>query len=136
MHGRGHRKDRIQEAGGWEAWSLDGHMDGRAATDLQPAAQLTGSGNVFLETGAVLSLAAQCAPAVAPHTIAALVVAESPKYVFAFNVNDVASQPHRPPHEDAGIATAPSYMARVYRVDLGTGPTNPSNMPYPRLTWN
>lgn len=45
---------------------------------------------MFLETGAVLSLAAQCAPAVAPHTIAAIVDAESSNYVFAINVNGVA----------------------------------------------
>ena len=65
---------------------------------------------MFLETGAVLSLAAQCAPAVAPHTIAAIVDAESSNYVFAINVNGVASQPRRPRNEAEAIATARSYV--------------------------
>ena len=73
---------------------------------------------MFLETGAVLSLAAQCAPAVAPHTIAAIVDAESSNYVFAINVNGVASQPRRPRNEAEAIATARSYVARGYSAPV------------------
>lgn len=91
---------------------------------------------MFLETGAVLSLAAQCAPAVAPHTIAAIVDAESSNYVFAINVNGVASQPRRPRNEAEAIATARSYVARGYSVDLGLGQINSRNMGWLGLTWD
>jgi type IV secretion system protein VirB1 len=91
---------------------------------------------VFLETGAVLSLAAQCAPAVAPHTIAAIVDAESSNYVFALNVNGVARQPRRPRNEAEAIETARSYVARGYSVDLGLGQINSRNMRWLGLTWD
>src|SRR3546814_10320831 len=83
-----------------------------------------------------LSLAAQCAPAVAPHTIAAIVDAESSNYVFAINVNGVASQPRRPRNEAEAIATARSYVARGYSVDLGLGQINSRNMGWLGLTWD
>src|SRR3546814_1867378 len=88
------------------------------------------------DLGAVLSLAAQCAPAVAPHTIAAIVDAESSNYVFAINVNGVASQPRRPRNEAEAIATARSYVARGYSVDLGLGQINSRNMGWLGLTWD
>lgn len=90
---------------------------------------------MFLETGAVLALAAQCAPAVAPHTVAAIVDAESSNYVFAINVNGVATQPRRPRNEAEAIATARAYVARGYSVDLGLGQINSRNMGWLGLTW-
>ncbi|GAA5063674.1 hypothetical protein GCM10023208_34900 [Erythrobacter westpacificensis] len=91
---------------------------------------------MFLETGAVLSLAAQCAPAVAPHTIAAIVQAESSNYLYAINVNGVARQPRRPRNEAEAIATAKAYVARGHSVDMGLGQINSNNMRWLGLTWD
>ena len=90
---------------------------------------------MLLETGAILSLAAQCAPAVAPHTIAAIVDAESSNYVYAINVNGVARQPRQPRNEAEAVATARYYVARGYSVDLGLGQINSRNMAWLGLTW-
>lgn len=91
---------------------------------------------MFLETGAILTLAAQCAPAVAPHTIAAIVQAESSNYLYAINVNGVARQPARPRSEAEAIATAREYVARGHSVDLGLGQINSRNMQWLGLTWD
>lgn len=91
---------------------------------------------MFLETGAVLTLAAQCAPAVAPHTIAAIVDAESANYTYAINVNGVAKQPRRPRNEAEAIAQARAYVVRGHSVDLGLGQINSRNMRRLGLTWD
>src|SRR3546814_7986379 len=63
-------------------------------------------------------------------------LAESSNYVFAINVNGVASQPRRPRNEAEAIATARSYVARGYSVDLGLGQINSRNMGWLGLTWD
>ncbi|MET1756493.1 lytic transglycosylase domain-containing protein [Novosphingobium sp. RD2P27] len=84
----------------------------------------------------MLSLAAQCAPAVAPHTIAAIVQAESSNYLYAVNVNGLARQPRRPRSEAEAIATAKAYVERGHSVDMGLGQINSKNMRWLGLTWD
>ena len=83
---------------------------------------------------AILGLASQCAPGVAPQTVAALVQTESHGRPFALNVNG-ASQPRAQSNETDAIATARRYVAAGYSVDLGLGQINSRNMRWLGLTW-
>ena len=87
-------------------------------------------------TAAILGLAAQCAPGVAPSTIAAVVHTESKGYQFALNVNGVARQPARPTNAVDATRVARSYIAQGYSVDLGLGQINSNNMSALGLTWD
>ena len=84
---------------------------------------------------AILGLASQCAPGVAPQTVAALVQTESHGRPFALNVNG-ASQPRAQSNETDAIATARRYVAAGYSVDLGLGQINSRNMRWLGLTWD
>lgn len=86
-------------------------------------------------TAAILGLAAQCAPNVAPSTIAAIVHTESRGYQFAIGVNGVARQPARPKSAAEAIRVASAYVAQGYSVDLGLGQINSRNMRWLGLTW-
>lgn len=86
-------------------------------------------------TAAILGLAAQCAPSVAPSTIAAIVHTESKGYQFALNVNGAARQPRRADTAAHAARIARSYIARGYSVDLGLGQINSRNMRALGLTW-
>ena len=86
-------------------------------------------------TAAILGIAAQCAPGVAPSTIAAVVHTESKGFQFALNVNGVARQPVRPSSADAAAKVARAYVARGYSVDLGLGQINSRNMAALGLSW-
>ncbi|AXJ97501.1 lytic transglycosylase domain-containing protein [Sphingomonas sp. FARSPH] len=87
-------------------------------------------------TAAILGLAAQCAPNVAPSTIAAVVHTESRGYQFAIGVNGVARQPARPRSAAEAIRVASAYVAQGYSVDLGLGQINSRNMRWLGLTWD
>lgn len=90
---------------------------------------------MLLETSAVLALAAQCAPWVAPHTIASIVDAESSNYTLAINVNGLSRQPSRPRSASEAIAVAQRYVSRGHSVDMGLGQINSRNMDWLGLTW-
>ena len=83
---------------------------------------------------AILGLASQCAPNVAPQTVAAIVQTESQGYPFALNVNG-SRQPARQMNAAAAAATAKRYVAAGYSVDLGLGQINSRNMRRLGLTW-
>ena len=86
-------------------------------------------------TGAMIAvLAAQCAPNVAPQTVAAIVQTESHGFPFALNVNG-GSQPPAPNNATSAAATAQRYIAAGYSVDLGLGQINSRNMRWLGLTW-
>jgi type IV secretion system protein VirB1 len=87
-------------------------------------------------TAAILGLAAQCAPGVAPSTIAAVVHTESKGYQFALNVNGVDRQPARPINVVDAARVARSYIAQGHSVDLGLGQINSNNMSALGLTWD
>lgn len=84
---------------------------------------------------AILGLAAQCAPNVAPQTVAAIVQTESHAYPFALNVNG-ARQPAIQTNAADAAATARRYIAAGYSVDLGLGQINSRNMRRLGLTWD
>lgn len=86
-------------------------------------------------TAVILGLAAQCAPNVAPSTIAAVVHTESRGYQFALNVNGLARQPARPSSAADAVRVASFYVAKGYSVDLGLGQINSRNMRWLGLTW-
>lgn len=83
----------------------------------------------------IITLALQCAPNVAPQTVAAIVMTESRGEQFALNVNG-GSQPRVPTNAGDAAATARRYIAAGYSVDLGLGQINSRNMRKLGLTWD
>jgi type IV secretion system protein VirB1 len=83
---------------------------------------------------AILALASQCAPSVAPETVLAIIRTESSGEQFALNVNG-GSQPARQTSAAYAAATARRYAAAGYSVDLGLGQINSRNMRWLGLTW-
>ena len=83
---------------------------------------------------AILALASQCAPNVAPQTVAAIVQTESHGHPFALNVNG-GLQPPAPSDAASAAATAKRYIVAGYSVDLGLGQINSRNMRWLGLTW-
>lgn len=88
-----------------------------------------------LPAGVIMGLAAQCAPGVAPATIAAIVQTESRGYELAINVNGVDRQPARAATMAQAVAIGRAYVAKGYSVDLGLGQINSRNMRALGLTW-
>lgn len=89
-----------------------------------------------LSAAAILGLAAQCAPDVAPETIAAIVQTESQGYELAINVNGLARKVAQPTTLAQAIAVSRAYVAKGYSVDLGLGQINSRNMKALGLTWD
>lgn len=83
---------------------------------------------------AILTLASQCAPTVAPETVLAIIQTESSGEQFALNVNG-GRQPARQTNAADAAATARRYVAAGYSVDLGLGQINSRNMRWLGLTW-
>ena len=84
---------------------------------------------------ALLALASQCAPSVAPETVLAIIQTESSGEPFALNVNG-GRQPARQYNAADAAATARRYVATGYSVDLGLGQINSRNMRWLGLTWD
>jgi type IV secretion system protein VirB1 len=84
---------------------------------------------------ALLALASQCAPSVAPETVLAIIQTESSGEPFALNVNG-GRQPARQNNAVDAAATARRYVAAGYSVDLGLGQINSRNMRWLGLTWD
>ncbi|MCO4090337.1 MAG: lytic transglycosylase domain-containing protein [Sphingorhabdus sp.] len=85
-------------------------------------------------TAALLALASQCAPSVAPETVLAIIQTESSGQQFALNVNG-GRQPARQTNAADAATIARSYVAAGYSVDLGLGQINSRNMRWLGLTW-
>ena len=83
---------------------------------------------------AILGLASQCAPNVAPQTVVAIVQTESRGDPLTLNVNG-ARQPAQQLNVADAAATARRYVAAGYSVDLGLGQINSRNMRKLGLTW-
>jgi type IV secretion system protein VirB1 len=83
---------------------------------------------------AILILASQCAPTVAPETVLAIVRTESRGNPFALGVNGARNPAPLTNAADAA-ATARRYIAAGYSVDLGLGQINSRNMRWLGLTW-
>lgn len=87
-----------------------------------------------LSAAAIFALASQCAPNVAPQTVAAIVQTESRGNPFALNVNG-GRQPAAPTNAVDAAAAARRFIAAGYSVDLGLGQINSRNMRKLSLTW-
>lgn len=87
-----------------------------------------------LAAATIAALASQCAPNVAPKTVAAIVQTESRGDTFALNVNG-RRQPARQTNVMDAIVTAKKYAALGYSVDLGLGQINSRNMRKLGLAW-
>jgi type IV secretion system protein VirB1 len=83
---------------------------------------------------AILALASQCAPSVAPETVLAIIQTESRSDPFALNVNG-GRQPTRQINAADAAATARRFVAAGYSVYLGLGQINSRNMRWLGLTW-
>jgi type IV secretion system protein VirB1 len=83
---------------------------------------------------ALLALASQCAPSVAPETVLAIIQTESSGEPFALNVNG-GRQPARQSNDTDAATTAQRFVAAGYSVDLGLGQINSRNMRWLGLTW-
>ena len=83
---------------------------------------------------AIIALASQCAPSVAPETVLAIIHTESSGDPFALNVNG-GRQPARQSNAADAAATARRFVAAGYSVDLGLGQINSRNMRWLGLTW-
>jgi type IV secretion system protein VirB1 len=84
---------------------------------------------------AILTLASQCAPTVAPETVLAIVQTESSREPLALNVNG-GRQPARQRNAADAAATARRYVEAGYSVERGLGQINSRNMRWLGLTWD
>lgn len=89
-----------------------------------------------LPVAVIMGLAAQCAPNVAPATIAAIVQTESQGFELAINVNGLGRRIPRSTSVAQAVAVARAYVAQGYSVDLGLGQINSRNMRRLGLTWD
>lgn len=89
-----------------------------------------------LPPAVIMGLAAQCAPNVAPSTIAAIVQTESRGNELAINVNGLGSKVVQPTSVAQAVQVARFYVAKGYSVDLGLGQINSRNMRALGLTWD
>ena len=89
----------------------------------------------MLPSAIVMGLAAQCAPNVAPETIAAIVQTESQGFELAINVNGLGRKVPASASLAQAIETARFYVGKGYSVDLGLGQINSRNMKALGLTW-
>jgi type IV secretion system protein VirB1 len=83
---------------------------------------------MIYDAAAIMVLASQCAPSVAPQTVAAVVRTESHGRQFAIGVNGVARQPAPQSNAADAAATARRYINAGYSVDLGLGQINSRNL--------
>jgi type IV secretion system protein VirB1 len=89
-----------------------------------------------LPAAVVMGLAAQCAPNVAPETIAAIVRTESRGNELAIGVNGLGRSVAQPTSVAQAIKVARFYVEKGYSVDLGLGQINSRNMKALGLTWD
>lgn len=74
------------------------------------------------------ALAADCAPWVAPQTLAAIVRTESQFKPFAININGGAKLERQPATKEEAVVTAKWLLNNNYNIDLGLGQVNSVNL--------
>lgn len=89
---------------------------------------------MILELSAVMALAQQCAPSVAPETMASIAYVESRFNPYAIGVNRAAGLSRQPRNKAEAIATARALLAQGKNIDLGIGQINSNNLGWLRLT--
>jgi len=75
-----------------------------------------------------LALAQQCAPEVAPQTMAAIVRTESAFRPLSIGVNRGGRLARQPASVDEAVATAKWLIAQGYNIDLGLAQINSANL--------
>ncbi len=80
------------------------------------------------------ALALECAPWVAPQTMAAIVKTESEFKPFAININGGAKLERQPATKEEAIVTSKWLLANNYNIDLGLGQVNSVNLPKTNLS--
>lgn len=73
-------------------------------------------------------LSAECAPWVAPQTMAAIVKTESQFNPLAININGGAKLERQPVNKDEAVVTAKWLIANRYNIDMGLGQVNSANL--------
>lgn len=74
------------------------------------------------------ALSAECAPWVAPQTMAAIVKTESQFNPLAININAGAKLERQPANKEEAVITAKWLIANNYNIDLGLGQVNSANL--------
>ncbi len=74
------------------------------------------------------ALATECAPWVAPQTMAAIVRTESQFKPLAININGGAKLERQPQSKEEAVATAKWLIANNYNIDMGLGQVNSVNL--------
>lgn len=88
----------------------------------------------MLSTATIFALAAQCAPAVAPETMYAVIATESQGNPFAIGVNSGDRLARQPRTFGEAVTTAKMLLARGTNIDLGLGQINSANMEWLKLS--
>ncbi|CAA9890777.1 conserved exported hypothetical protein [Candidatus Methylobacter favarea] len=86
------------------------------------------------ETSDFLSLTQECAPTVAPQTMAAIVQTESSFNPWAININAKTKLARQPVSKAEAISTARNLLEQGYNIDLGLGQINSKNLTATGLT--
>lgn len=80
------------------------------------------------------TLVAECAPWVAPSTLAAIVRTESGFKPLAIGINGGARLQRQPQNLEEAVATAKWLIANGYNIDMGLGQVNSANLAKTGLT--
>ncbi|MGJ0489462.1 lytic transglycosylase domain-containing protein [Methylobacter sp.] len=75
-----------------------------------------------------ISLIKECAPMVAPQTMAAIVKTESQFQPWAIGINGNVKLTRQPNNKAEAVATAQSLIAQGYNIDMGLGQINSANL--------
>lgn len=80
------------------------------------------------------SLVLECAPWVAPQTMAAIVKIESQFNPLAININAKAKLQRQPKTKQEAVVTAKWLLANNYNIDMGLGQVNSVNLAKTKLS--
>jgi len=70
-----------------------------------------------------------CAPNVAPQTMAAIIKTESQYQPYAIGINGTVTLQRQPKTKEEAVSTANWLLERGYNIDLGLGQVNSANLP-------
>ena len=88
-----------------------------AALMISATANLAYAENLSGKNMDFINLAQECAPLVAPQTMAAIVKTESQFQPLAIGINNRAQLAHQPNSKEEAITTATSLIAKGYNID-------------------
>lgn len=89
---------------------------------------------VMLSMAHIFALASQCAPAVAPETLYAVIATESQGNPFAIGINGGRRLERQPRNRGEAVATARMLLSQGANIDLGLGQINSANLSWLQLS--